>query len=103
MIDHIYSNSDWEGKPPVRPHEWDLSLAHEAMNLIILYCDNPNELFAAFAAATGLRGPDAPVQRYGPKDLDRFRREVSRELGLEPKDYYSNPDLGWIVSFPGAV
>ena len=75
VVDHVYANVAMAGMQPSNPHEWDISLARNAMNGIIIYCKNPNRVLAAFSKATGMHNPETqPVARFGPKDLAEFRR-----------------------------
>jgi len=102
VIDHVYANSEFDKRPAVRPHAWDLSLAWDAMNKMIIYCENPNKAVGAFVKATGLHNPDTQKPGvFGPKHLEEFRSLVCRELNL-PELQYSNPDVVWIAKLPGA-
>lgn len=102
VVDHVYANSSFGNNPPAKPHNWNMALAWDAMNKMILYCGQPAKTTSAFAAAIGLHNPDAaPPPRYGPKGLAAFRREVARELDL-PETSYVDPDVVWIAQLPGA-
>jgi hypothetical protein len=97
VIDYVFRNEHFDNNPPFNPCEWDISLAHEAMNKMILYCDNPNQVVSAFAKAIGLDKSE-PIT---PRNLDNFRRIVCVELGL-PLTNYVNPNITWIASLAGA-
>ena len=102
VVDHVYANSPFDGKPPAQPHDWDLVLAWDAMNKMILYCDEPARTVSAFASAVGLHNPNTgPAPIYGAGRLFDLRREVCRELGLRETNYVS-PDIVWIAGLPGA-
>jgi hypothetical protein len=102
VIDHVYGNAAFGGQPASKPHAWDIKLAWDAMNKMIIYCERPNEAIAAFFKATGLHNPTTQqTSEYGPKGLQEFRSVVCRELGL-PELQYSNPDLIWISNLPGS-
>src|SRR6266849_6887824 len=93
VVDHVYANSPFGGRPPSHPHDWNLALAGDAMNKMTLYCDRPSTVVAAFIAAVGLHNPDTQAPpRYGPAKRGEFLKEVSRELGLPETDYL-DPDI----------
>jgi hypothetical protein len=102
VIDHVYANSSFNQTPPTNPHEWNISLARNAMNEIIIYCKDPNRVLAAFSKATGLHNPQAQTTpTFGPKALAQFRDVVCEELELSPIQY-ADSNLVWIASLPGA-
>lgn len=103
VIDHVYANSPWYGKPPTSPHEWDITLAWDAATKLGLYCKSPRRALNAFYQATGLHNPETQTApSYGPAQLSEFREIVREELEL-PESGFSDPDLVWIAKLPGAT
>jgi hypothetical protein len=102
VIDHVYANTYFNNREASNPHEWDISLAHDAMNKMILYCINPSRAIEVFSNAIGLHNPDTqmPIQ-YGPRHLDEFRKVVCNELNL-PTTNHVNQDIVWIFELPGS-
>jgi hypothetical protein len=102
VVDHVYANVSWSGKPPSNPHQWDNSSARTAMNGIIIYCKDPNRVLAAFSKATGMYNPDTQKPTlFGPKELAEFRDVICEELEA-PHIKYADSNLVWIYSMPGA-
>lgn len=101
VIDHVYANTAWSGRPPTNPHKWDITLARDAMNKMIIFCKNPDRAVRGFCKALGLHNPDtkAPAT-YGPGDLQEFRKIVCEELEV-PQTNYDNKDETWILKLPG--
>src|SRR6266404_5094133 len=58
VVDNVYSNVSMNGHPPSSPHQWEASLARDAMNNIIIYCKDPNRVLYAFGKAVGLHNPE---------------------------------------------
>jgi hypothetical protein len=101
VIDHIYANTPWGGQPATNPHKWDITLARDAMNKMIIYCKDPDRVVRAFSKAVGLRNPDTQaVGTYGPADPQAFRRIVCEELEM-PVSNYDSKDTLWIGQLPG--
>lgn len=101
VIDHVYANESLDGKSPVHPHSWDLQLARNAMNGILVYCEKPDRTFNAFTKALGLYNPSKQKPPgIDISSLDQFRIEVARELHLS-SEYKGNPELTWINNLPG--
>lgn len=101
VIDHVYANSAFGNHPPANPHRWDITLARDAMNKMIIYCANPDRAVQAFSKAVGLHNPDTQTPGiYGPADLQQFRRIVCEELELTRTNYDSKDSL-WISRLPG--
>ena len=83
VIDHVYANSSFDGRPPSDPHTWDINLAREAMNKMIIYCKDPRASVAAFAKAIGLHNPQTQTAPgYGPRDRALFISVICKELGI---------------------
>lgn len=102
VIDHVYANSAFDNGPKSNPHEWDITLAREAMNKMILYCANPKRTIGAFSKAIGLHNPKTQLTpMYGPRDLSEFRCIVCEELEL-PKTNYIDSQNVWIAQLPGS-
>ena len=102
VADHVYANISMSGKRPTNPHEWDISLARNAMNGIIIYCKDPNKVLAAFSKAVGMFNPDTQkATPYGPKDLTELRNIICEELEVSHIQY-ADPNVVWISDMPGA-
>jgi len=102
VVDNVYSNVSMNGHPPSSPHQWEASLARDAMNNIIIYCKDPNRVLYAFGKAVGLHNPETqkPTE-FGPKGLAELRDVICQELELKPI-HYESPDVVWIYRLPGA-
>ncbi len=101
VIDLVYANERLNNTDPLNPKEWDINLARQAMNKMVIYCKDPQNTVTAFYNAIGLYNPDvesAPGIRL--KYLDDFRKQVALELGL-PKFKFSDPNKTWIYSLTG--
>jgi hypothetical protein len=101
VIDHVYANSSFEKRPAANPHLWDVTLARDAMNKMIIYCEDPDRTVQAFSKAIGLHNPhsQSPVT-FSPSDLQHFRNVICDELKLSPTNY-ANKELLWISKLPG--
>jgi hypothetical protein len=103
VIDHVYANTPFNGKPPANPHTWPIAQARDAMNGMIVFCENPNRAIAAFSKAIGLHNPAAGAPPpFGPVDLDAFRRVICEELNVTPPNYANN-DVVWINTLSGGA
>jgi hypothetical protein len=101
-IDHTYANTAFDDKQESREHEWDITIARDAMNKIIIYCKNPERTVTAFLDAMGVHNPEIESPKiYGPEQLDKFRNIICDELDL-PRLSRCNKNHQWIVSLPGA-
>jgi hypothetical protein len=102
VIDHVYGNSSFGGHPPFKPHKWDLAEAWEAMNMMLIYCHDPNTSVTAFIDAMGIKGIDkGEPGSFGPEALAKFRVIVAQELGLRALEF-QDKERTWIASLPGA-
>jgi hypothetical protein len=102
VIDHVYANTAFNDASKSNPHEWDITLAREAMNKMILYCANPKRTIDAFSKAIGLHNPETQTAaQYGPRYLAEFRSVVCDELDL-PITNHTDPDIVWIAQLPGS-
>ena len=101
VVDHVYANTSFNGNPPANPHEWDISLARNAMNEMIIYCKDPNSAVAAFTKASGIINPDKrPSGLFGIRDLAAFRNVLCKELEVSSIQY-TNSNIIWINGAPG--
>ena len=101
VIDHVYANTAWGQRLATNPHRWDITLARDAMNKMIIYCKDPDRAVRAFSKAVGLHNPDTQTPgTYGPVDLQQFRRIACEELELALTNYDSKDAL-WIGKLPG--
>ena len=104
VIDLVYAHEPLLGKEPLNPKEWDISLARNTMNKMLIYCENPQRTVQAFYKAIGLYNPH--VNRSSPgvdlKYLDEFRKEVAHELNL-PEPGFVDPNKAWIYSLAGTA
>ena len=102
VVDHVYANVEMGGRPPSSPHQWDISSARDAMNGIIIYCNDPNKVLTAFSKAIGLHNPDTqPPVAFGPNELAVFRNVVCDELEVSHIEY-TDTNLVWIYALPGS-
>jgi hypothetical protein len=102
VIDHVYANTSFDPKLTANLHEWDITLARDAMNKMILYCGNPKRTIDAFSKAIGLHNPDTQQPSpYGPRDLAEFRQIVCEELKL-PITNHMDSNIVWIHKMPGS-
>jgi hypothetical protein len=102
VVDHVYDNVSMSGKTPSNPHQWDVSLARNSMNAMIIYCKDPNKAVSAFSKAIGLHNPDTQTPpRFGPQELEEFRNVICEELEVSPIRYHDR-NLIWIQTLPGA-
>jgi hypothetical protein len=102
VVDHVYANSAFDGKPPSHPQPWDISSARTAMSGMMIYCKDPNRAVAAFSKAIGLYNPNTeipPGVRVGA--LQEFRDVISDELEAPPIRY-ADSNMIWISELPGA-
>jgi type II secretory pathway pseudopilin PulG len=103
VIDHVYANTAWNARPATNPHRWDITLARDAMNKMIIYCKNPDRTVEAFSKAVGLHNPDTQSPgTYSPTDLQQFRNIICDELELSPTNY-ANKEALWISKLPGTI
>jgi hypothetical protein len=101
VIDAVYSNEPWNGKPPVHPLNVDIQSARDAYNQMVLYCQYP-ETLTTFNKALGMWNPQEDKTASPPsiEGLDNFRVQVSRELELPPNQ--PNSKYTWIYNLAGA-
>jgi len=101
VIDHVYANSKFGGEPPVGPHAWDIQLARDSVNKMIVYCKAPKTTIELFNKAIGLHNPEVETApEFSPKDLEEFRAQVCRELEM-PELTYKDESCVWISTLPG--
>lgn len=101
VIDLVYSNEPLNETTPLNSKEWDIALARNAFNRMLIYCKQPDKTVEAFRKAVGLYNPGRetpPGIRLG--YLVEFRKEVARELGL-PELKFVDPNIVWIQSLAG--
>jgi hypothetical protein len=102
VVDNVYANTSFDGQPPANPREWDISLARNAMNGIIIYCKDPNKTGTAFADAIGLYNHQTQARgSLSPKRLSEFRDAVCEELETSSMPY-TDSERVWISSLPGS-
>ena len=102
VIDHVYANTQFDQKPAANLHEWDITLARDAMNKMILYCGNPKRTIEGFSKAIGLHNPDTQQPSpYGPRHLAEFRQIVCEELKL-PTTNHTDSSIVWINKLLGS-
>lgn len=102
VIDHVYANSSFSAFPSLGQSKWDIQLARDAMNKMLIYCDKPEQTVEAFIKAVGITNPATEsVRTFTAADVNLFRREVARELGVPVAKY--DPNRAWIYSLPGTV
>ena len=100
VIDNVYANSHFSGLPQLPRREWDIDEARDAMNKILIYCEDPNKTMGAFLRCVG-RDPIARQPApYNVGMIQGFREEVARELHL-PKVTWHDPECTWFVVLPG--
>lgn len=101
VVDLVYANERLNNMDPLNPKEWDINLARNAMNKMLIYCKDPNNMVTAFNNAVGLYNPDKEaVPGIKLESLDEFRKQIACELNL-PKFEANNPDKIWIYSLTG--
>lgn len=101
VIDHAYSNSSFDGRPPTNPHSWDLASANDAMNGMIIYCKDPKRAITAFNAALGAHNPKTQSPKsFTPEVLAEFRSIVCHELEVKAPQY-ADSSMIWIAQLPG--
>ena len=101
VIDLVYANSNWNGSLPLNPTEWDINLARNATNKMLIYCKDPKNTVNAFYNAVGLYNPSIEsAPGISPKYLDDFRKQVALELGLQ-EFKATDPKRTWIASLTG--
>lgn len=101
VVDHVYANTAWTGQAPAA-HNWPVTELWDALNLMILYCEDADRTTRAFLAAIGTTGPSQLAVRYGPKELVEFRKVVCKELGL-PETTFADSDRVWVAGAAGAI
>ena len=101
VIDTVYSNEKWNGKPPVHPINVDIQSARDAYNQMLLYCQYP-ETLTTFRKALGVWNPQEDKSPSHPsiEGLDDFRAQVAKELDLPP--IQRNSKYTWINNLDGA-
>jgi hypothetical protein len=102
VIDFVYANMDFYGKPPAHPVDWDVQLARDADNKMRIYRRYP-EPIEAFRKALGEHNPFEDQSKPTPPDvryLDEFRKQAAKELEL-PEPIGLDPKLSWISSLAG--
>ena len=101
VIDHVYANTEWNGKEMSDAHEWDIKEARNAINKMIVYCKDPDRTVGAFMNAIGVHNPDIePPGMYSPQLLSEFRHIVCMELEL-PKTNFIDDKRIWLAQLPG--
>ncbi len=83
VIDHVHPNESFNEEPAVQPHSWDIQLARDAMNGILIYWEESQKTLHTFKRALGLHHPktERPPGMVV-ASLDQFRNEVAQEPGL---------------------
>lgn len=75
VIDLVYANEPLGRTPPLNPKEWDISIARNATNKMLIYCENPQRTVEAFYKAVGLYNPDTQASAgVNLIYLDEFRK-----------------------------
>ncbi|MFI5180315.1 MAG: hypothetical protein ACHQPI_02870 [Thermoanaerobaculia bacterium] len=101
VIDHVYANTGFDSLPPANPHKWPIAQARKAMNGMLVYCEDPSPVIDHFRRAIGLYNPSTEAAPRGEvKQLNAFRDDVCRELGLPPLKS-CDPNFTWIYSLAG--
>jgi hypothetical protein len=102
VIDFVYANEPLTGQAPLNPKEWDIQLARDAMNKMIIYYQNPQRTVETFSKAIGIYNPSVNKKPQGVdiKSLEAFRKEIARELNL-PEVTFTDPNMVWIASLAG--
>jgi len=104
VIDLVYANEPLTGQAPLNPKEWDIELARDAMNKMIIYCRNPQRTVGTFRKAIGLHNLSVAGSSPGVnlESLEEFRKQVARELKL-PEVTFTDPNMVWIASLAGTA
>ena len=104
VIDLVYANEPLTGQAPLNAKEWDIELARDAMNRMIIYCQNPQRTVGTFRRAIGLYDPSVSGQPPGVdlRSLEAFRKDIARELSL-PEVTFTDPNMVWIASLAGTA
>ena len=102
VVDYFYASVDFKGRPRLNYSKWDIQMARDAMNKMLIYCARPETTVKAFMRTIGCHNPEvesAPAVTMA--GVNNFRKEVARELGLPVADY--DPDKSWIYTMPGTT
>ncbi len=104
IIDHVLANQDMGGRRAPNPHEWDITTAYDAKNMISLYCRNPNKMTILFLNAMGVdkSGPWRPAQ-----EKTAFEKGAKEEIAFFwrfwKKDYRFDENRILIRNLPGGI
>lgn len=103
VIDHSYENMRPEKfNQYYKPHPWKTQEARDAMNKMMLYCEDPQTTIKVFIQTLGAYNPSIDSSRsityYG---IQNFRRQVAIELHLTPINY-TDSSMVWIAHLAGS-
>ncbi|HET6456595.1 MAG TPA: hypothetical protein VFI02_19515 [Armatimonadota bacterium] len=101
VIDNVYANTEFSGRPHPPRRDWDIQEARDAMYGMVIYCKDPDKTVQAFFRAIGTHDVNAKKAPYDVGMLNDFLTEVARELDL-PEIKWRNPSQAWIESAPGS-
>lgn len=105
VINKVYANSTFNGNAPLNPKEFDINLARQAVDKMLIYCKKPEKTVKIFYDAIGIRGiNDSVVKSFSADDINKFRRAVSDELDIDDNLSLSRfKEVAWIYALTGTI
>jgi hypothetical protein len=105
VVDKVLTHIPWEDRTKpgaqlrVARLRVDPSEARDAMNRLILACDDPTVVHL-FLKCIGLQDSGEAADAIDPAEVQDLRNSIRRELGFGT-DLQLNPNLSWIISVHG--
>ncbi len=107
VINHVWANLEIDGNAPSNPHPWDMTMAYDAVDMMIVYCKWPNRTVHLFNDAVCAYNPNTQMRPLTPiQSIQIFREQVRLELAVFPrfrKDEDVDKDRLWINKLVGAA
>jgi hypothetical protein len=98
VVDYYNASVSFAGYPALARSKWDIRLARDAMNSMLIYCAKPETTVKVWLNAIQMHHVGDPVRPVTGASINDFRKEVARELGLRVPNL---PDPAWIYYAPG--
>ena len=101
VVNYVYANSDFSGFPAPAGPRWDMMMARDAMNKMLVYCERPETTVKVWERSIGVHPFGTPATTYSAAGIDDFRKAVARELHRRTPSLDSA--MSWMYSLPGTV
>jgi hypothetical protein len=102
VIDNLYANENIEKRKDFIKHPWSIQKARDAMNKMIIYCEDPQTTVSMYREILGVNNPfyEKP-KTFRLYNIQDFRVQVAKELHLPPV-VFRDTSFIWISRLNGA-